>query len=172
MAKRFKYIRIFTSKHLWLQLKHLIVMFLNDNVWGIINFGKLGKGTGIRPNAVFAFPENIFLGENVIIQRHAYLMAGEKSVIRIGDYTGIGPGAFITASNHGFKKGIPYIEQEATEKDVIIGSDVYIGAQAIVLPGVTIGNGAVIGANAVVTHDIPENAIAVGIPATVKAYRK
>ncbi len=79
---------------------------------------------------------------------------------------------FITASNHGFSKKDIFLNQEAIEEDVIIGSDVYIGAQAIVLPGVTIGNGAVIGANAVVTHDIPENAIAVGIPATVKAYRK
>lgn len=172
MTKFVKYFRILVSKHLWRQLGHLVALFLHDNVWGIMNLGKLGKDVGIRPNAIFAYPENIFIDDGVVIQRYAYLMAGQKSVIRIGANTGICPHVFITASNHGFSKKDIFLNQEAIEEDVIIGSDVYIGAQAIVLPGVTIGNGAVIGANSVVTHDIPENAIAVGIPATVKAYRK
>jgi len=52
-----------------------------------------------------------------------------------------------------------------------IGHDVWIGSQAIVLPGVTIGNGAIIGAGAVVSKDIPAYAIAVGNPARVVKYR-
>jgi len=62
-------------------------------------------------------------------------------------------------------------EQPVESKPVVIGADVWIGAGASVLPGVTIGDGAVIGARAVVTKDIPPNAIAVGIPAKVIRYR-
>lgn len=51
---------------------------------------------------------------------------------------------------------------------VRIGNNVYIGQNAMVLPGVTIGNNVIIGAGAIVTHDIPDNSVAVGIPATVK----
>lgn len=51
---------------------------------------------------------------------------------------------------------------------VTMGNNVYIGQNAMVLPGVSIGNNVIIGAGAIVTHDIPDNSIAVGIPATVK----
>ena len=53
----------------------------------------------------------------------------------------------------------------------IIGNDVWIGARVIVLPGVTIGNHVIIGAGAVVTKDIPDYAIAGGVPAKVIRYR-
>lgn len=51
---------------------------------------------------------------------------------------------------------------------VTIGNNVYIGQNAMVLPGVQIGNNVIIGAGAIVTHNIPDNSIAVGVPATVK----
>ncbi|MFP8965850.1 CatB-related O-acetyltransferase [Pokkaliibacter sp. CJK22405] len=54
---------------------------------------------------------------------------------------------------------------------IVIGNDVWIGANAVVLPGVTIGDGAVIGAGAVVTKDVPDYAIVTGIPARVARYR-
>ena len=50
---------------------------------------------------------------------------------------------------------------------VSIGDNVFIGAESVVLPGVTIGSNVVIGANSTVTHDIPENSVAVGSPARV-----
>lgn len=56
-------------------------------------------------------------------------------------------------------------------KEIIIGNDVFIGANVTILDGVKIGNGAIIGAGAVVIHDIPDYAIAVGVPAKVKKYR-
>ena len=55
---------------------------------------------------------------------------------------------------------------------VVIGSNVWIGANAIVLPGVTIGKGSVIGAGIVVTKDIPPYSVAVGVPAKVIKSRK
>jgi virginiamycin A acetyltransferase len=54
---------------------------------------------------------------------------------------------------------------------IVIGNDVWIGANAIILPGVAIGDGAVIGAGAVVSHDIPPYAIAAGVPARILQYR-
>jgi acetyltransferase-like isoleucine patch superfamily enzyme len=54
---------------------------------------------------------------------------------------------------------------------IIIGNDVWIGANAVILPGVNIGNGAVIGAGAVVTKDVPDYAVVVGVPAKVLKYR-
>lgn len=56
-------------------------------------------------------------------------------------------------------------------KKVIIGNDVWIGTNAIILPNVTVGNGAVIGAGAIVTKDVPDYAIVVGVPAKVLKYR-
>ena len=50
---------------------------------------------------------------------------------------------------------------------VTIGNNVFIGAESVVLPGVTIGNNVIIGANSTVTHDIPDDSVAVGSPARV-----
>lgn len=54
---------------------------------------------------------------------------------------------------------------------VRIGSDVWIGARAIILPGVTIGDGAIVGAGAVITHDIPPYAVVAGVPAKILRFR-
>jgi acetyltransferase-like isoleucine patch superfamily enzyme len=64
------------------------------------------------------------------------------------------------------------ILQDNVIKKIIIRDDVWIGSGAKILAGVKINQGAVIGANAVVTKDIPQNAIAVGVPAKVIKYRK
>ena len=51
---------------------------------------------------------------------------------------------------------------------VKIGNNVYIGINALIMPGVKIGNNVIIGAGSIVTHDVPDNSVAVGIPAVVK----
>ncbi len=63
-----------------------------------------------------------------------------------------------------YRKYVPDLE---ITKPIMVGNDVYIGNNVIILPGVTIGNNVVIGAGAVVTHDIPDNSVAVGVPARV-----
>jgi acetyltransferase-like isoleucine patch superfamily enzyme len=70
------------------------------------------------------------------------------------------------------KAGLSIRNQAAVIEEVVIGNDVWVGAGAKILKGSHIGDGAVIGTNAVVTGDIPPNAIAVGIPARVIKYRK
>ena len=76
-----------------------------------------------------------------------------------------------TMSQHTFKSVIPVFAAKNRDVKTIIGSDVWIGANAIVKKGVKIGTGAVIGAGSVVTKDIPPYAIAVGVPAKVIKYR-
>lgn len=63
-----------------------------------------------------------------------------------------------------YRNQIPDLE---ITKPIVVGNDVYIGNNAIILPGVTIGNNVVIGAGAVVSKDIPDNSVAVGVPARV-----
>ena len=78
----------------------------------------------------------------------------------------IGPNTTITTATHPITpKGRR--DHLAQGKEIRIGNDVWLGANVTVLPGVTIGNNVVIGAGAVVNKDIPDNSLAVGVPAKV-----
>ena len=63
-------------------------------------------------------------------------------------------------------------DQAGDERDVIIGSDVWLGAYAIILPGVNIGDGAVVAAGSVVTHNVSRYSIVAGVPAREIGQRK
>ena len=78
---------------------------------------------------------------------------------------------YIIDMDHGTQADKRIVEQTNSVAPVIIGEDVWIAANATVLKGSDIKDGAVIGAKSLVKGEIPENAIAVGIPATVKKYR-
>lgn len=109
------------------------------------------------------------IGSRVYIGQHCNLRAG-GGTISIGDNVLIGNGTSIIATNHAMKAGIPIIDQpwktDAKDvKDVLIGSDVWIGTHAILLPGSRVENGAVIAAGAVVIGLVPQNAIYGGVPA-------
>jgi len=86
----------------------------------------------------------------------------------IGSHVNLAQGIVVTALNHNFSDTSRRIdEQGITTQPVVIGDDVWIGANAVVLPGVTIGNHSVIAAGAVVTKDVPPGCIAAGVPAKV-----
>ncbi len=172
MKKMKKYISLIFSKIFWFQLRQMIALFFTDNIYGIKHLGACGKNTNIRPSASLANSKNIFIGENVHVQRHVYIWSGENSKIMIGDNTIIGPGTFITSDNHGVEKNQLIRDQQGIEKDVKIGSDVWCGAYTIILPGVTIGNGAVIAAGSVVTKDVMAYTIIGGVPAKQIGERK
>ena len=94
---------------------------------------------------------------NVLIDdSHAWL-------ITIGDNVTLAPRVHILAHDASTKTFLNYTKIG----QVTIGNNVFIGAEAVILPGVTIGNNVVIGANSTVTHDIPDNSVAVGSPARV-----
>lgn len=100
------------------------------------------------------------------VYANANLTLVDDGHIYIGDRVMIGPNVTIATANHPIHpslraKGLQY------NKDVHIGANVWIGAGAILCPGVTIGENSVIGAGSIVTKDIPANVVAVGNPCRV-----
>lgn len=88
--------------------------------------------------------------------------------VSIGNNVNLAQGITVTALNHNFEDVTRRIdEQGISTKPVIIGDDVWIGANAVILPGVTIGRHVVVAAGAVVTKDVPDNCIVGGVPAKV-----
>jgi len=92
---------------------------------------------------------------------HIYIQANNGIIF--GSNIELGPGVNIISSNHKSDN----LSEHATGKPIIIGDNVWIGANSTVLPEVNIGNNVTIGANSVVTKDIPNNSIAVGNPCKV-----
>lgn len=125
------------------------------------------------------FTRGVFVVEDAKIGNYNYF--GPYSMINnaiIGNYCSIAPNVKIGQGIHSMSYVTTYqklsselIGHSLNKEPAIIGSDVWCGANVVIMQGVKIGNGAVIGANAVVTSDIPEYAIAVGIPAKVVKYR-
>ena len=88
--------------------------------------------------------------------------------VTIGNHVNLAQGITVTALNHNFVDPEKRIdEQGVNTTPVIIEDDVWIGANAVVLPGVRIGNHSVIAAGAVVTKDVPPHSIVAGIPAKI-----
>ena len=114
---------------------------------------------------------NVIIGEETHIQARCQLVAGNSSII-IGKRVEIAPNCGIYPFNHGMEAGTRIREQPLISKgDIIVGDDSWLGFGVVLLDGVHIGKGAVIGAGSVVTRDIPDNAIAYGVPARVVAVR-
>lgn len=91
----------------------------------------------------------------------------EPWIITLGNNVHITDGVKFITHDGGtllYRKNIPDLE---ITKPIIVGNDVYIGNNVIILPGVTIGNNVIIGAGAVVSRDIPNNSLVVGVPAKV-----
>ena len=88
--------------------------------------------------------------------------------VTIGNHVNLAQGITVTALNHNFIDTTLRIdEQGISTNPVVIGDDVWIGANAVILPGVTIGRHVVVAAGAVVTKDVPDNCVVGGIPAKV-----
>ena len=88
--------------------------------------------------------------------------------VTIGNHVNLAQGIVVTALNHNFKDTTMRIdEQGISTNPVTIGDDVWIGANAVILPGVTIGKHVVIAAGAVVAKDVPNNSVVGGVPAKI-----
>lgn len=112
----------------------------------------------------------ISVGDNAWISKDVMISARQE--VYIGSNAMIGEFSSIRDADHGSElTEIPMRNQGMIASPVWIGDDVWIGRGVAILKGVTIGQGSIIGANAVVTKDIPEYSIAVGIPARVVRKR-
>jgi acetyltransferase-like isoleucine patch superfamily enzyme len=109
------------------------------------------------------------LGNSVFIGKGAQLdVAGE---MWIGNNVLIAPGVFVTDHHHGMALGRPMMEQSGVTLPVVIGNDVWIGARAVILPGVSLGEGSVVGAGSVVTKSVAPRHVVAGVPARVLRQR-
>ena len=151
----------------------------------------VGDDLQVGPDVVLKHPETMEFGHSVFIGAQAMIQGRFDGTCRIGnhvwigpqayfdarnlvleDYVGWGPGAKVLGSQHtGEPVDAPIITTPLTIKPVVIGYGADIGTNSTILPGVHVGANAIIGAGAVVNSDVPEFAIAAGVPARVLRLR-
>ncbi|MNZ28340.1 Galactoside O-acetyltransferase [compost metagenome] len=150
-----KYIGIFNRLRVWYVSKFLKIMPFDKN-------SIFEDGVYISDCSNLKIGRFCHINENVFIQG-----------ANIGDHVMIAPNVAILNESHEHENlAIPMIMQPTTGKsNPFIGNDVWIGRNAIILPGVMIGEGSIIGAAAVVTRDVPPYSIAGGVPAKILKTR-
>ena len=128
-------------------------------------FAEIGEDCYIEP----PFHSN-FGGAHIHFGRNIYCNFGTTMVddthIYVGDYTMFGPNVTVATAGHPI---LPELREQVYQYNALvhIGRNYWIGAGAIILPGITIGDNVVVGADSVVTKDIPDNVVAVGNPCKV-----
>lgn len=151
----------------------------------------LGEGGFIAPEAaIFGEPgRGITIGDRCAIAAHAFLhgpltlgsdvsvnaratLDGGRAGITVGDGTRIASGAALYAFDHGLAPDHRVMDQPVRSRGIRIGADVWIGANAGVTDGVTVGDHAVVAMGAVVTRDVAPWAIVAGVPAQVMGDRR
>lgn len=133
----------------------------------IIDKVEFGKNCNIGAYSRLFGDPKITLGNDFYSNAFCHFI-GE---IEFGNDVLVGPNVIIWSRDHGIKRGELIRLQPHIRAKIIIEDDVWLGARTVILKGVTINRGAVIGAGSVVTTDIPEYAIAVGVPAKIIKYR-
>jgi acetyltransferase-like isoleucine patch superfamily enzyme len=126
-----------------------------------------GRNVKLYHPIVFYGAEALDIGDNTSIAPYVHIWCGGRVII--GANCMIGSHVAISSLTHDYRE--PDMSRTIVAKPVVIGDGVWIGAHAVIMPGVTVGNGAVVGAGSVVTRDVPGNAIAHGVPARVSRYR-
>ena len=147
---------------LGVSLRHLVYKLLLKHTGGFLL---------IYPGVYIYHSYAIEVGKAVSINTGAILDG--RGGISIGDYVMIGPNVCIASSNHNYKdRTAPVPLQGHILQPVRIEDEAWIGANATILGGVTLGKGAVVAAGAVVVKDVPENSIVGGVPAKKIGHRE
>ena len=153
-------------------LKYTIGFLVNKVLAGeayyrIEGYKKKINGEGYRLNAqvCVSYPENVSIGSGTYING-GEICASPNATIKIGNNCLISYNFFCRTDSHIYKsRNTPINKQGNTEKNIVIGDDVWIGYDVKIMPGVTIANGCVIGAGAVVTKDTEPYSVYGGVPA-------
>lgn len=128
-------------------------------------FAEIGEHCYIEPPFYANWGgRHVHFGKNIYANFHLTLV--DDTHIYVGDYTMFGPNVTVASAAHPI---LPQLREKGYEYNlqVRIGKNCWIGAGAVILPGVTIGDNTVIGAGSVVTKDIPSDVVAVGNPCRV-----
>jgi maltose O-acetyltransferase len=126
-------------------------------------FGGGGDDVWMQPPFYCDYGSNIFLGKKCFFNFNCVVL--DVTTVRVGDYTLFGPAVQIYTATHPLEAELRRTQEFA--KPIVIGSDVWVGGAAVILPGVTIGSRSIIGAGSVVTRDIPDGVFAAGNPCRV-----
>jgi acetyltransferase-like isoleucine patch superfamily enzyme len=131
----------------------------------------LGERCEVHPYArLMTYHGHIRLGDACSVNPYSILYG--HGGLEIGSQVRIAAHVVIIPANHAHERlDVPIMEQALTRERIVIEDDVWIGAGAKILGGVTIHQGAVVGAGAVVTSDVPANAVVAGVPARVIRMR-
>lgn len=124
----------------------------------------------IRPGAFVVGCSQISIGKNVVIRPGTQLHGETKTLdisIMIENFVLIGSGVHIYVENHKFSDSSTpiYYQGHLQAKKVVLKEGCWIGANAIILPGVTVGKNSVVGAGAIVTKSVPDGVVVAGNPA-------
>lgn len=127
--------------------------------------GAVGERVTIRAPVFVDYGYNVFIGDDVFLNFGCTFL--DVCAIKIGDRCQIGPGVQFYAADHPLDPGLRASGLE-NGKPIEIGTNVWIGGHAIILPGVSIGDNAIVGAGSVVTRDVAPGVTVMGNPASTK----
>lgn len=165
-----KIIRLYRNKIFYLKTGYRAnivgnMILINRNV-------SIGENVTIYPNVMFFGDGKITIGDNVDIGNNTIIYASKSGGVTIGNNSMIAANCYLIDADHGIEKGKLMREQNNNVSPIVIGEDVWIAANSVILKGSNIGDGAVIGATSLVKGNVEENACVVGVPATLLKYRK
>lgn len=114
-----------------------------------------------------------FVGDRLVIGKFCAIAEGARFIMNGANHALSGFSTYpFNIFGHGWEEGFDVATwQRENRGDTVVGNDVWIGMEAIVMPGISIGHGAIVAAKAVVTHDVPPYAVAAGNPARVVKTR-
>ncbi len=121
---------------------------------------KVPQSLRVFPPFYTDYGKNITIGENVFINACCHFQ--DHGGVKIGDGCQIGHNVVFATINHGFA---PEDRSTSYPAPIVLGKNVWIGSNATILQGVTIGDNAIVGAGAVVTKDVKANTVVGGVPA-------
>lgn len=126
--------------------------------------GRIGRGTFIQPPFACDYGYNVSIGDDAFVNFNAVIL--DCAPVTIGDGTQLGPGVQLLAADH---PRDPQTRRDLLElaRPISIGTNVWLGAAAIVLAGVSVGDDSIVGAGSVVTREVPSGVLAVGNPCRV-----
>ncbi len=152
----YRYVKFSNTIRVWYMVKVLKIM-------------KKGDNTRFEDHIYISGPGRVSIGKSCQINERVFIQGAV-----IGDYVMIAPYVSLIANMHNSSRtDIPMVQQGKIEGNkVIIEDDVWIGRNAIVMPGVRIGKGSIVAAGSVVTKDVPEYVIVGGTPAKFIKSRK
>ena len=152
-----------TRKPEWIGFESMI-----RRAYWTARLANMGSQSGIFRDVVIHCPQKVSIGNRCVIAEFVHIWGGGG--VSIGDDVLLASHVAITSMSHA--TDAPVFASTSVKKTVVIENNVWVGAGAVILPGVRLGTGCIVGSGAVVTKDVPSNCIVVGVPARPLRQRR